>query len=418
MSRRVVDFFKKVWGLWRIILVVLAILALILARVLGSFRMFMGVLGILLIVVPLILLLTSGVCADMKFFVKRFEHLPEDDRPTVPGRGIGLSRTGPSSIAAVEMIKTHIKVSKLEGREKEMYFHKVRGSFTGIDYDTMKIRARYKGELSEEKISELTDDEKMRDVLFYEICENIEKTINDINGQNVKKVFYQDSISYQFDFLVESDFFFLLAVIIEHFIEGTTRIEAIFRKFQPFSLSLINFETELDERESMDIPELTKIYLIDYSHPKIWEKILDEEKIIEALYSIHTIVDSFKIDRKYFLAEINDTENILDVLKALKIVNKRLISEEAGLIEVEQIKCYECNNILEISDRKCPKCGESRPECGVCLLDLYPSEAKEIVRTSCCGIYSHKDHLIMWLDKTDTCPNCRTRKPNWTKFLI
>ncbi|MHA1953703.1 MAG: hypothetical protein ACXAAM_02335 [Candidatus Heimdallarchaeaceae archaeon] len=417
MNRRVVNFFKKVWGLWRIFLVVSAIITIIIVKFVTTFETFMFVLGALLIIVPIILLLTSGVCADMKFFVKRFEHLPEDDRPTPPGRGIGLSRTGPSNIAAVEMIKTHIKVSKLEGRMKEMYFHKVRGSFTGIDYDTMKIRARNKGELSEEKISDLTDDEKMREILFYDICENIEKTINDIDGQNVKKVFYQDSISYQFDFFVESDFYFILAVIIEHFLEGTTRIEAIFRKFQPFSLALISFETELVERKSMKIPELTKIYLIDYSHPRILEKILDEDKIIEALYSIHTTTDSFKIDRKYFLAEINNTENILDVLNALKIVNKRLISEEAGLIEVEQIKCYECNSNLEISDRNCPKCRESRPECGVCLLDLYPSEAKEIVRTSCCGIYSHKDHLIMWLDKTDTCPNCRTRKPNWTKFL-
>ncbi|MHA2357523.1 MAG: hypothetical protein ACXABK_01980, partial [Candidatus Heimdallarchaeaceae archaeon] len=75
------------------------------------------------------------------------------------------------------------------------------------------------------------------------------------------------------------------------------------------------------------------------------------------------------------------------------------------------------NESLEIKDRECPKCGEKRPECGVCLLDLYPSETQEVVKTSCCGIYAHKYHLIMWLERTDKCPNCRTKKPRWVKFL-
>ncbi|MCG3219783.1 MAG: hypothetical protein H7641_00255 [Candidatus Heimdallarchaeota archaeon] len=417
MCRRVANFFKKVWGLWRVILVVSALITITFVGIFTSFQTFMFVLGSFLIVVPVILLFTSGICSDMKFFIKRFEHMPEDDRPTVPGGGIGMSRIGPANIATLEMIKAHEKASRLKGSDKEMYFLKMRGSITGIDYDSLKIRARNKGELSEETISDLSTDEKLLDVLFHEECQKIEETINEINGRNIKKIFHQDSISYQFDFHEKSDFSFLLAVIIEHFIDGTTKIETIIRKFQPFSLALMKFETEEEERIELSIPELAKIYLIDYSHPKILEKILEEENIIEALYSIHPFIDSFKIDRKYFLTEITDTEKVLDVLNTLRIVNKRLISEEAGLIEVEEIKCYKCNYSLEISDKKCPKCGEKRPECGVCLLDLYPSEAKEIVRTSCCGIYAHKDHLIMWLDKTDTCPNCRTRKPNWTRFL-
>jgi hypothetical protein len=352
----------------------------------------------------------------MKFFIKRFEHLPEDNRPNVPGYGIGLSRSGPATIAAVEMFEAHKKALKLVGTEKEMYFHKLSGSLAGIDYDSMKLRSQIKANLTE-PISDLSLYEKSMKGLFFKKGEEIEKIINRINGKNFKKTSYQNSIAYQFNLSKDSEFSFLLAVIIELFAEGTIKIESIFSKFQPFSLSFIKFETDEEEKIEIDVPELAKIYSIDYSHPKILEKILEEEEIIEALYSIHAVTDSFKIDRKYFLAETKNEEKILDLLNTLKIFNRRLISEEAGLIEVEQIKCYECNTPLEISDRKCPKCGEKRPECGVCLLDLYLSEAKEIVRTACCGIYAHKDHLIMWLDKTDRCPNCRTRKPNWTKFL-
>ncbi|NPD88382.1 MAG: hypothetical protein HGN29_06645 [Asgard group archaeon] len=417
MSRRVTDFFKRVLGLWRIILVVSAVIIITFVGIFASFQTFMFILASFVIVVPVTLLLTSGIFADMNFYAKRFEYLPEDNRPITPGRGIGMSPSAGANLAFAEMIQSYLKASKLKGTDKEIYFYKMGRIVEGIDYDSMKIRNQFKGELSAEAISNLSADEKLLDVRFYEECQKIEGTINEIHGQNIKKTFHQDSISYQFDFHEKSDFSSLLAVIIEHFINGATKIEAIFGKFQPFSLVLMKFETEEEERIELSIPELAKIYLIDYSHPKILEKILEEEKIIEALYSLHSFIDSFKIDRKYFLAEITETERVLDVLNVLKIVIKRLISEDAGLIEVEQIKCYECNCSLDISDRKCPKCGKNRPECGVCLLDLYPSEAKEIIKTSCCGIYAHKDHLIMWLDKTDTCPNCRTRKPNWTKFL-
>ena len=415
MNRRGTKIFKKMWENWRIILVVLSVIIIVVVKFTSSFLAFMFVLGALLIIVPIILLLTSGMCSTLKFYIKRFEHLPEDNRPTVPGYGIGMSRSGPATMVAAEMIDVHQKAMKLTGTEREMYFHKMSGSLAGIEYNSMKLRNQIKFDLAE-SVSNFSIDEKLSYDDFYEKNRKIEKIINEINGQNIKKISYHESITYQFEFSKESEFSFLLAVIIEIFAEGTIKIESIFNKFQPFSLTLIKFETE-EERIEIDIPELAKIYSIDYSHPKILEKILEEEKIVEALYNIHSVTESFKIDRKYFLAETKSEEEVLDLFNTLKIINKRLMSEEAGLIEVEQIKCYECNTLLEISDRKCPKCGEKRPECGVCLLDLYPSEAKEIVKTSCCGIYAHKDHLIMWLDKTDRCPNCRTKKPNWTKYL-
>ncbi len=416
MNRRGSKLLDLIKGNWRIILVVSAIIIVLVVKYTTSFQTFMFVLGALLIVVPITLLLTSGICSDIKFFIKRFEHLPEDNRPTVPGYGIGMSRSGPATMVAAEMIDVHQKAMKLTGTEKEMYFHKMQSSMAGIDYDSMKLRRQIRGDLTE-PIADSSLDGKSFEEFFIEKSKKIEKIINEIEGENIKKYSYQNSIAYQFNLSTESEFFFLLAVVIEFFTEGTIKVEAIFNKFQPFSLAFIKFETEDGKRTELNVPELAKIYSIDYSHPKILEKILEEEKIIEALYSIHAVTDSFKIDRKYFLAETNNEKKILDLLNTLKIFNKRLISEEAGLIEVEQIKCYECNTPLEISDKKCPKCGEKRPECGVCLLDLYPSEAKEIVRTACCGIYAHKNHLIMWLDKTDRCPNCRTRKPNWTKFL-
>ena len=121
---RVANFFKKMLGLWRIILIVSAIITIIIVKLFASFQTFMLVLVPLLFVVPLILISTSGICAALNFFVKRFEHLPEDDRPKGPGI-VGISPYA-HSLSSAEIVKAQEKASKLKGIKKEMYYHKMR----------------------------------------------------------------------------------------------------------------------------------------------------------------------------------------------------------------------------------------------------------------------------------------------------
>ena len=123
---RVANFFKKMLGLWRIILIVSAIITIIIVKLFASFQTFMLVLVPLLFVVPLILISTSGICAALNFFVKRFEHLPEDERPKSPRITISVSPYAQVSLSLVEIVKAHEKASKLKGIKKEMYYHKMR----------------------------------------------------------------------------------------------------------------------------------------------------------------------------------------------------------------------------------------------------------------------------------------------------
>ena len=181
MNRRGTKIFKKMWENWRIILVVLSVIIIVVVKFTSSYLAFMFVLGALLIVVPIILLLTSGMCSDLKFFIKRFEHLPEDNRPTVPGYGIGMSRSGPATMVAAEMIDVHQKAMKLTGTEKEMYFYKMQRSMAGIDFDSMKLRRQIKGDLAETMV-DTSLDEILMEELFFEKSKKIENIIKEIKG--------------------------------------------------------------------------------------------------------------------------------------------------------------------------------------------------------------------------------------------
>ncbi len=127
MNRRVANFYKKLLGLWRIILINSAIITIIIVKLFASFQTFIFVLVPLLFVVPLILFLTSGIFADIKFFVKRFENLPEDDRPTGLGSNVGISPLWTFSVASAEIVKAHEKAAKLKRTKKRTYFHKMKG---------------------------------------------------------------------------------------------------------------------------------------------------------------------------------------------------------------------------------------------------------------------------------------------------
>lgn len=144
MSRRVANFFKKLLGLWRFILIVSAIITIIIVKIFASFQTFMFVLVPILFVVPLILLFSSGICANMKFFAKRFKHLPVDDRPKGPGITVGVSPYAPVSLSSAEIVKAYEKASKLKGTKKEIYLQKIRRNITKIDYDKLKKRDKFK----------------------------------------------------------------------------------------------------------------------------------------------------------------------------------------------------------------------------------------------------------------------------------
>ncbi|NHJ05650.1 MAG: RING-H2 finger protein [Candidatus Heimdallarchaeota archaeon] len=68
------------------------------------------------------------------------------------------------------------------------------------------------------------------------------------------------------------------------------------------------------------------------------------------------------------------------------------------------LTCNSCGELISSKNQNCSACNSKIPVCVICLSPLNISD--EIVKTSCCQQYAHKEHIINWLNIKNTCPNC------------
>lgn len=95
------------------------------------------------------------------------------------------------------------------------------------------------------------------------------------------------------------------------------------------------------------------------------------------------------------------------------LASRTLISKPPQQLEEEEkegftIKCYTCGDNFNYTEEFCVRCGSPRPRCIICLLYLLPDDPN-IVKTPCCNMYAHKNHLQEWLSTSSICPHCKER---------
>ncbi len=232
-----------------------------------------------------------------------------------------------------------------------------------------------------------------------------ETRIFDIGGLNIK-IFNDDwGLSYSFIFDKNSHHGIFLGATLERNQDGKIVIEGILKKSQPFSLSIHKIDDEKEKYSTIINSSLE------------WESIHQQADVQKMLNEIFPSMEHLMFDEKYFTAIFKNLNDLQFIIELIGRIYRELLKHEFGKVDVDDIKCYKCGTILAPTDKECSKCGSQRPTCKVCLLDLYPSEKQEVVQTPCCGIYAHKLHMIMWLERTQKCPNCKKRQLKWLDQL-
>lgn len=245
----------------------------------------------------------------------------------------------------------------------------------------------------------------------YEIM-TIDRILDNLDVKDEKIHITSKGIAYTFDFDSNHKFSIFIGGTLKLSDEDEVIIEVIFRKYQPFSLSLINLEEE--ENESKD--RFDK-YSIHTTHSLDHKRILTKEKIKDYLVDLHPQLNRLVINEKFLSLILKDEKGVMASLELAKEIYEEFLLLDFGVAEINEVTCYSCDTIFQRDVEKCQKCGTLRPKCIVCSLDLFPSEKEKIIKTPCCGVLAHKEHIIMWLKKKETCPNCKKALSRWLNKL-
>lgn len=174
---------------------------------------------------------------------------------------------------------------------------------------------------------------------------------------------------------------------------------------------------KIDTGNDVDLPSSSEFYIFHSNHHSFYESLLEKEEINNMLINLKKDLKQFTMNRKFVNARFNNSEKVSTYLELLEKIYTNLLQRDFDDIEVEEILCYQCGNVFEANEETCDQCGAHRPTCKVCLLDLKPSEKNVVVKTPCCETYSHKKHLITWLEQNSKCPNCKIDLFLWLRGL-
>jgi hypothetical protein len=128
-------------------------------------------------------------------------------------------------------------------------------------------------------------------------------------------------------------------------------------------------------------------------------------------------IKSVTFNGKFVSGILSSPYEVYQILELIRLLYQEISIDDYGDVDVEELLCYECDDSFKAQEEKCDKCNASRPTCCVCLLDLKPSEKQEVVRTPCCEVYAHRDHILTWLEKNPKCPNCKKDLYLWIRTL-
>ena len=169
-------------------------------------------------------------------------------------------------------------------------------------------------------------------------------------------------------------------------------------------------------KDSFIIIDLKRSFNFYSTAPDMWREIFTDENIKSIFLENTSLIKHYYVRGEYLEAIASYDETIISILSVTKLIHEGM-KQLFGVLEdyqIEKLVCYNCKDPFDPLEEVCDKCGASRPRCIVCLLDLYPSEIDEdVVTTPCCGVYTHKDHIIVWLKQNPICPNCHENLKHW-----
>jgi hypothetical protein len=183
--------------------------------------------------------------------------------------------------------------------------------------------------------------------------------------------------------------------------------EGVLMNEYPFSVS-IRKETLTDNEK--------KFYVFS-TQEQISKNILNHKEIQSLLLKQSKEIQSITFKRKFISAQFSSAYELYRILEIVRLVYNEINIVEVEDVEIDKMYCYQCEDPFEENEEECTTCGAQRPVCKVCLLDLQLIEKEEVVRTPCCEVYSHKDHMISWLHEIPTCPNCKKDLFLWLRSL-
>ena len=212
-------------------------------------------------------------------------------------------------------------------------------------------------------------------------------------------------------FTEESEWNFIKAMNVVTGTEDDIKIESIFVGDYPFALSI---RTKKEKKENDELKDYLAIYS---THASLIDKVSSREEIKNLLSSLSDSLKQISINGRFFSAYLFSGEKLPILMELVSIIYNEIVIEDYGETDVEELLCYQCNEIFSKFEEKCDTCGAPRPTCKVCLLDLKISEKKDVVKTPCCETYAHKDHMIAWLEESGKCPNCKKDLFLWLRTL-
>ena len=173
-------------------------------------------------------------------------------------------------------------------------------------------------------------------------------------------------------------------------------------------------------QNEIDVPQINNYYSVTSEHHDLWFEILHNNEIIHRVENLKDNLEFLYINEDHMEAIVDKdyaVRPMLDLTIALHN-NLRNVAGDVSSYQVEELRCYNCDDPFDPLEEECDKCGAPRPRCMICYLDLKPSDKQEVVRHPCCQIYSHKEHILAWLNKNKKCPNCHTDLSHWAKKLM
>ncbi|MCG3223623.1 MAG: E3 ubiquitin protein ligase, partial [Candidatus Heimdallarchaeota archaeon] len=283
-----------------------------------------------------------------------------------------------------------------------------------ITYTIDEYIAEVEGELKKEVLEDEERSEKTNHILF---ATNINVSLQSLDISNIKIQEINNELILSFDSLNHNKYPFFLQFFIKYAQDGSIVLDGLFKKIQPFKVSIRSFRDEVNKEDQESFEDLNSHYIMSSNDDLLVKSLNQNSRITQKLIALSSNLELIMVNRKYFVVTFYDTGNLTKILDLLGELYKEFVNQQTGLKTVTYIKCFDCGENLDENDEKCPNCNANRPRCAICLLDLQPAEKEEVIQMPCCGVYGHREHIMIWVEKSHTCPNCRAKQIEWLDEL-
>lgn len=255
-------------------------------------------------------------------------------------------------------------------------------------------------------------------VSTYQPSINLNKIIENLNASDHNL----ERASNGFSFIVPQKHKYSLfsRIKIIQFSANSIKVFGTLNKQFPSFLDVLRRDNRMiANKDEFNVPPLSNVYYLFSSTPPLWREVLRDAQINDYFLALRAYLDYFYLRDDYLEAVVYSDTAVITLLNLSVLLHDSLKSLVSGVgeEEVEMLRCYNCDDPFDPTEEICDKCGVPRPRCIICYLDLKPSEREEVVNTPCCGVYTHKSHIISWLKQKSNCPNCHAQLGHWLNKL-